>query len=131
MVRQLAGYSTFVNFVLQVKLIFNKKFDKYEHLFEGISKEGLFQATVMHSLDHSQGCKIWADPLWIEATNPEYEGMAWTTQIIRAGFSDELPWILFHRFFKDSPHPFFREVYHEARIINQDLADAMETCIVR
>lgn len=131
MVRQLAGYSTFVNFVLQVRLIFFKKFGKYEHLFEGISKEGLFQATVMHSLDHSQGCKIWADPLWIEATNPEYEGMAWTTQIIRAGFSDELPWILFHRFFKDSPHPFFREVYHEARIINQDLADAMETCIVR
>jgi len=135
-VMKLEEYSTYVKFFLKIRVAFRKTFKKYQQEFDGISEEGLFQATIVHSLDHSQSCKIWADPLWCTPTTKAYEGMAWTAQVSRAGFAEELPWLLFHTKFKTSPHPFFQEIYEEAIKIQEDYqlpnyADSLETCIVR
>jgi len=131
-IKDLAPYSEFVTFLLKIRRHFYKEFEKYKNGdFRNISAEGLFQGTIMHSLDHDQACKIWKDPLWATPTSKEYKGMALVAQVGRAGFGEELPGLLFQTKFKDSPHPFFQDVYKMAKSINKSLADSMETCMVR
>lgn len=135
-VKELKKLSTFVHFLLEIRCKFYMEFNRYKDTdFKNISAEGLFQSTVMHSLDHAQAVKIWSDPLFATPTSKEYEGMAWTSQVARAGFAEELPCLVFPTKFKNSPHPFFQAVYKKARALDArletDLADSMETCMVR
>ena len=60
--------------------------------------------------------------------------MAGATQVIIAGFTDELPWLSFatkFRHFRHSENTFYKEVYDEAVQINKKFADILEICVVR
>jgi len=133
----LSKYSRYVAFVLRLRRKFMQLFQKYKCEMEGLHPEGLFQATVMHSLDHEQGCKAVADPLWIQPASNEFEGTALIGRIGRSGFMEELPGLLFETKLRKSSHPFFKELYVEAACINQEIcgdtsmADSLETCVVR
>ena len=57
-----------------------------------------------------------------------------SAEIVRLGRSsitEDLPGIYFRKRFKDSKHPFYEAVYRKAAKINRDLADNMDTCIVK
>ena len=48
-----------------------------------------------------------------------------------ACLSRDLPGLLFDKKFKDVSHPFYKEVYEEARKLNPEMADMMDTCIIK
>ena len=54
-----------------------------------------------------------------------------TARIVRAAFVDDLQGLAFHKTFYNSGHPFYEAVYRKAAKINKDLADKMDTCIIK
>ena len=48
-----------------------------------------------------------------------------------ACLSRDLPGLVFERHFKDAEHPFYKEVYLEAEKLNPELADLIDTCIIK
>jgi hypothetical protein len=90
-----------------------------------------YVGTIMHSLDH---CLLdWniEDPLWLDDNHPEYGKMAQLGRIVKVGFTSDLPGLLIHRRYKGSGHPFYEKIYAKAATINVQLADCMDTCIVK
>jgi len=71
------------------------------------------------------------DPLWLDVDCPKFGLMAEMSRVIRVSFSSEIDGLYFHKSFKGSGHPFYDSVYRKAARINKDLADHMDTCIVR
>ena len=57
--------------------------------------------------------------------------MAEMVRLVRSGFVSDIPGVYFHKRFKGSNHPFYEAVYEKAAKINKDLADNMDTCIVK
>ena len=57
--------------------------------------------------------------------------MAEMVRLVRSGFVPDIPGVYFHKRFKGSNHPFYEAVYEKAAKINKDLADNMDTCIVK
>ena len=85
----------------------------------------------MHSLDHCAFSSILQDPLWLDVNCSEFGYMAELCRIVRASFSDDLQGLVFHKAFRDSGHPFYEAVYTKAAKIDKDLADKMDTCIIK
>ena len=52
-------------------------------------------------------------------------------RLVRVGFIEDLPGLLFHKSFKGSKHPFYETIYEEAAKIDRKFADKMDTCIVK
>ena len=52
-------------------------------------------------------------------------------RVVRNGFVPNIPGVYFHKRFKGSKHPFYESVYEKAARFNKDLADNMDTCIIK
>ena len=130
-ITELLPHSDMVEFITKTRWIFHNEFRKYKHLFPGINAEGLFAATVLHSLDHELMEWNLDDPLWLDVKDPRFGKMAELGRIVRVGFVPQVPGYSFHRFFEGSGHPFFEAVYAKASKVNKKMADCLETCICR
>ena len=87
--------------------------------------------TVMHSLDHTLMEWNLSDPLWLDIENERFGKMAELGRIVRVGFVQDVPFLYFNKRFKGSTHPFYKTVYEKAAKIDKNLADHMDTCIVK
>jgi len=124
-------YSRFVNFTIKVRAVFLAQFAKYKHLFPGVDGEAMFVGTILHSLDHTLMEWNLPDPLWLDVDNPRFGKMAELGRIVRVGFVSDLPCLYFQTRFKGSKHPFYKAVYEKAAKIDKELADNMDTCIIK
>ncbi len=130
-VRDLYKHSRLVKFILLVRPIFLNNFSKFKNHFPGIDAEALFAGTVLHSLDHTMAEWILEDPLWLDVEDEKFGMMAQVGRIVRAAFVSDLPGIYFNKRYKDSAHPFYRSVYERAHKVDAELADQMDTCIIK
>jgi hypothetical protein len=130
-VKDLVNHSRFVKFVVLVRAIFHSEFKKYQHMFPGIDAEAMFVGTVLHSLDHVFSERNMEDPLWLDVEDPLFGKMAEVGRIARVGFTPDVPGVYFEKHFKGSGHPFYETVYRKAAKIDKELADHMDTCIIR
>ena len=128
---ELLPYSRFVNFIVKVRAIFFNEFSKHKHLFPGIHGEAMFVGTILHSLDHTLAHWNLEDPLWLDVKDPRFGRMAELGRIVRVGFVEDIPFLYFHKRFKGSGHPFYDAVYRKAAKIDKELADNMDTCIIK
>ena len=130
-IAQLWRVSETVRFVVPARVGFLKLFRKHLHEFPGMDGEAFFIGSVLHSLDHTLATWILADPLWLDPDSPDFQGMAEAGRFIRAGFTDDIPGLLFNTSFKQARGDFYEEFYACASSINQKYADHMDTCIVK
>lgn len=130
-ITDLMRYSRFVNFSIKVRAIFINEFAKHKHLFPGIDGEAFFVGTVLHSLDHTLMEWNLVDPLWLDIEDPKFGKMAELGRIVRVGFVEDVPFLYFNKRFSGSDHPFYKSVYEKAARIDKDLADNMDTCIIK
>ena len=107
------------------------QFSLHKDCFPGVNGEAMFVGTIVHSLDHTMAERNLEDPLWLDVHDSEFGLMAQIGQIVRVGFIPDLPGLYFHKRFKGSGHSFYEAVYHRAAKINMDLADNMDTCIIK
>lgn len=127
----LVPHSRFVNFVVKVRSVFMDQFAKYKDQFPGIDGEAFFVGTILHSLDHTLMEWNLPDPLWLDVDNPRFGKMAEMGRIVRVGFVQDVPFLYFNKRFKGSDHPFYKAVYEKAAKIDKELADHMDTCIIK
>ena len=107
------------------------QFSLHKNCFPGVNGEAMFVGTVIHSLDHTMAERNLEDPLWLDVHDSEFGLMAQIGQIVRVGFIPDLPGLYFHKRFKGSGHLFYEAVYVRAAKVNTDLADNMDTCIIK
>lgn len=130
-ISELARYSRFVNFIVRVREIFHKEFNRHRRCFaDNVHVEALFVGTVLHSLDHTIMDRNLEDPLWLH-THGDFGMMAELGRIVKVGFVGDVPGIYFHKRFKGAHHPFYDSVYRQAALIDTDFADHMDTCIIK
>ncbi len=129
-IAELIDNSKLVNFTVKVRTIFMDEFAKHKHMFPGIDGEAFFVGTVLHSLDHTLMEWNMTDPLWLDVNNEKFGKTAELGRILRATSVDD-PSLAFNRRFRGSKHPFYRSVYEKAAKIDKELADHMDTCIVK
>ena len=130
-IHDLIPHSRFVNFAVKVRSIFFTEFVKHKHLFPGVHAEAMFVGTILHSLDHTLMEWNLKDPLWLDVNDPRFGKMAELGQIVRTGFVEDIPGLYFHKRYKGSGHPFYEAVYKKAAKIDRELADNMDTCIIK
>jgi len=128
---RLAPYSTLAKFVTSLCEKFCNIFDKYTDDFKGIDKKAMFTGTVLHSLDHSMFTRVLEDPLWLFLDDTDFTASGKIAAFANACLSRDLPGLVFERHFKDAEHPFYKEVYLEAKKLNPELADMIDTCIIK
>lgn len=128
---ELVPYSRFVNFIIKARGIFFSEFSKHKHLFPGVHGEAMFVGTVLHSLDHTLMHWNLKDPLWLDVDDPRFGRMAELGRIVKVGFVEDVPFLYFQKRFKGSGHPFYDAVYEKAAKIDRELADNMDTCIIK
>jgi len=132
--QQIAMYSKFVYFTLHARSLFMKLYAKKmisQEMKGEIVSEALFVGSVMHSLDHSQLEYVIQDVLWLEADDPYYSSMASLCRIVRAAFTEDLPYLTWNCKCKDSEHPFFRQLYEGTKMVDARLADCIDCCIIK
>ena len=132
-VQEIAMYSELASFLIPVRKYFHNVFTQHTDDFPGIDAEALFIGTVVHSLDHTVASWNLPDPLWLdkEGCEPRFRVMAEIGRLVRAGFVDDIPFLLFRKNFSNSPDKFYQRVYAHAARINKRLADHMDCCIIK
>jgi len=128
---ELFRYSRLIHFVARVHSIFLAEFAKHKSLFPGANGEALFVGTVLHSLDHTLMDWNLEDALYLDVDDPRFGKMAEMGRIVKVGFVSDVDGLYFHKRFKDSGHPFYDAVYRKAAKIDKELADHMDTCIIK
>ena len=128
---ELVPHSRFVNFAVRVRAIFINEFAKHQQSFPGVHSEAMFVGTILHSLDHTFMDWNLQDPLWLDIDDPRFGAMAQLGRIVKMGFVQDVPGLYFHKRYKGSGHPFYEAVYAKAAKIDKELADHMDTCIVK
>lgn len=132
--RELAKCSASVDFMIKVRNGFLNCFAEHYREFPAIDGEAFFVGTVMHSLDHAMSEEILKDVLWldVDGVSSRFRGMADVGRLVRSGFVQDVPLVMFNRRFRDAaPDTFFAKVYNHAVRINQFLADQMDMCIIK
>jgi hypothetical protein len=117
-------------FVTKIRSGFMKTFAKYQSDFPGIDGEALFQGTILHSLDHIS-FEEGLDPLWLDVNHPTFGAMAEVVLVSNVGFTSDVVGVHFQHKFKDAPHPFYREIYEMMKKVDPELADKIDTCIIK
>ncbi|KAL7535915.1 hypothetical protein ACHAXR_006804 [Thalassiosira sp. AJA248-18] len=130
-IQELSKYSRFVKFVVKARAIFLSEFQKHKHLFPGVDGEAMFVGTVLHSLDHTLMERNLKDALYLDTEDTRFGKMAEMGQVVRCGFVSDVDGLIFHKRFKNSGHPFYDAVYLKAAKIDKQLADHMDTCIIK
>jgi len=128
---ELIPYSSLAEFVSATCESFCNIFERYKDEFVGIDREAMFTATILHSLDHTMLTRVVEDPLWLFVDTTEYSAAGKLAAFACACLSRDLPGLLFRKRFKDASHPFYKEVYDEAKKVNAELADLIDTCIIK
>jgi len=128
---QLIKHSRLIKFVVKVRAIFLAEFQKHKSIFPGVDGEAMFVGTVLHSLDHTFMDWNMKDALWLDTSDCRFGKMAEMGQVVKCGFVSDVDGLLFHKRFKDSGHPFYDAVYKKAAKIDKELADHMDTCIIK
>ena len=113
-----------MRFVLKVKRKFDIEFTRFKEDFPGIENEAFFQGTVMHSVDHQNATKY----LKSNAYSPSNCANCEMASVILNCFVEKPPSLMDTRF-SSAPHPFYRNVYNYAKLINPRLADSLDCCI--
>jgi len=131
LITELVPHSKFVKFIVEVRKIFFNEFAKHKDMFPGIHAEGMFVGTILHSLDHTLMDWNLEDPLWLDVDDPKFGRMAQIGRIVKAGFVKDVPLLYFHKRFAGCGHPFYENVYKKAAKIDKNLADNMDTCIIK
>ena len=130
----LSKESYVIDFILKVRSRFLRLFPKYQDTFPpGVDAESLLASTIIHSLDHTLMEWNLEDPLWLDYNriSPDFHAMAELGRFVRVGFVEDLPGIVFAKRYKDSKEPFHQAIYNHARKISVELADHMDTCIIK
>jgi len=130
-IRDLMNDSRLVNFTVKVRTIFMDEFSQHKHMFPGIDGEAFFVGTVLHSLDHAFMEWNMVDPLCLDVNNERFGKTAQVARILRATSVDDPSFLTLNRRFRGSKHPFYQKVYERAAKIDKELADQMDTCIVK
>jgi len=130
-IEDLTKHSRFIKFVIRVRSIFLKEFQKHKASFPGVNGEAMFVGTVLHSLDHTLMDWNLKDPLYLDTENNRFGKMAEMGQIVKTGFVSDVDGLYFNKRFKGSSHPFYKSVYEKAAKIDKQLADHMDTCIIK
>lgn len=130
-ITQLIPFSNLVSFICKCRAMFLAEFIKYQDEFAGIHGEALFVGTVLHSLDHTCMDRNLEDPLWLNINCSRFGRMAELGRIVKVGFVQDVPGLIFHKRFKGSKHPFYRSVYRKAERMNRFYAENMDTCIIK
>lgn len=130
-ITDLVKYSRFVNFAVKVRAIFIHEFGIHKHMFPGIDGEAFFVGTVLHSLDHTLMEWNLPDALYLNVDDPKFGKMAEIGRIVRCGFVSDVPGLYFNKRFSGSSHPFYKKVYDRAYMVDKELADNMDTCIIK
>ena len=71
------------------------------------------------------------EAIWLDIENPRFGKMAETTPTVRVGFVADVPLLYFNKRFKGSSHPIYKAVYEKAAKIDKELADQIDTCIIK
>ena len=122
-----------VNFIVKLRRMFMLKFQEHRDVFPAAcSGESYFIGTVLHSLDHSSFCRHVDKYAFAAAgVSAKFRTLHNIQLSVRFQLSDDLPGVLFHRAFQNSPLKFHREVFDVARRIDPELAALMQTSIVK
>ena len=91
----------------------------------------MFVGTVLHSLDHTFMDMNLKDALYLDTGDGRFGKMAEMGQVVKVGFVSDVDGLYFHKRFKGSGHPFYEAVYAKAAKIDRELADNMDTCIIK
>jgi hypothetical protein len=129
---ELAKFSETIDFLIKIRNHFMNEFQKERDCFPAIEGESLFLGTIVHSLDHTLMEWDLQDPLWLQTTG-KYKTMAELGRLVRAGFVENLPGILFCKRYSDAPKEtqLYSSVYAAASKLNKRLADQMDMCIIK
>ena len=130
-IRKLMPYSKFVSFLVRLRKFFLHSCEEYRDDFPGADPEAMFVGSVLHSLDHSLMYENIEDPLWLDDQDEEYGAMAELMRLVRAGFVQDLPGLIFSHRYKNIEHAFHRKVYLYAVKLDPWLADRMDACILK
>jgi len=132
-VRRLMPHSKHINFIVRVREVFQQAFEKFrKDMPATVSCEALFLGTILHSLDHDAFNDA-LDRRAFVALKPsaKYQTMHDTQLVVRFMIGDDIPTVAVPKYYKDSKMDFHRYVYAKARLINVDLANQMQSCIVK
>lgn len=132
-VAEIVNYSVFARFLIPVRAYFHNAFKQHRHDLPGIDPEALFIGTIVHSLDHTVASWNLPDPLYLDVDRcePRFRVMAEMGRLVRSGFVDDIPFLLFRKNYSNSPDKFYQQVYAYAANINKRLADHMDCCIIK
>ena len=130
---EIAKYSELATFIIPVRKHFHLLFRQHQEDLPGIDAESLFIGTIVHSLDHTVASWNLPDPLYLDVDRcePRFRVMAEVGRLVRAGFVDDIPFLLFRKNYSNSPDKFYQRVYAYAAKINKRLADHMDCCIIK
>jgi hypothetical protein len=132
-IRQLLPHSRVVRFLVRLRVPFMQTFEEFRDMFpQTYSAEGYYLGTVVHSLDHFMFVRS-LNPWQLHANkpSPKFAALHGMGDVARFMVSDDLPAILFARYFKHAPTKFHQKIYAIAKDIDALLADHIQTCIVK
>ncbi|CAB9510595.1 expressed unknown protein [Seminavis robusta] len=134
-VKELAPYGRVIKFIVKLRPIFLKNFVYYQrnsNMFPGIDGEALFVRTFIHSLDHTFFEQIIGDVLWLDSNDTEFGAMADMAKFARCCYMEDLHLLPFSPKMKDrKSNPFYHSVYNAAHKVDPELADYIDTTIVK
>ena len=132
-IKELMSHSELVKFIIPLRKYFHKTFEEHKAEFPGIDAESFFIGTIMHSLDHSIAAWNMKDPLVldVEDCDPRFRVMAELGRFVRAGFVDDLPFLMFNKNYSNAPGEFYKQIYRYAARLNEKFADHMDCCIIK
>eukprot|EP00438_Fugacium_kawagutii_P029898 Skav200715 [mRNA] locus=scaffold2650:145597:146646:- [translate_table: standard] len=132
-VTALAEHSKFLNFVIQLRIPFKQAFRHCRKDFpHSYNCEAHFLGTVVHSLDHWAFCRT-IDPWLFSALKPSknLQTLHRTVLLARCCALDDIPTMGLEKYFRDGCTEFHRIVYSAAKLLDAELADQIQTCIVK
>ena len=69
--------------------------------------------------------------MWLDVNHPKFGRMAEVGQIVKVGFVQDVPGLIFENRFKGSKHHFYGSVYRKAAKIDKYMVDNVDTCIIK
>ena len=131
-VYKLLKYSKFVSFLIKLRPIFIKKYNKYNKNYFDSNYETYF-VTLIHSIDHYQNEKLMNNNILClkdDTIDQMFAAMIPMCRLAYATTSTE-PFLLVNHKYNQLKHVFFNEIYIEALKIDKEFANQIEGCIAR
>jgi len=130
---ELMPYSELARFMVPLRKHFHRVFAEHKDQFPHIDAQSFFVGTIGHSLDHTMMGWNLPDALYLDTDrcDPRFRKMAELGRVVRVGFVDDLPYLMFNKNYHNSPDKFYQRVYQGAAKLNKRLADHMDCCIIK